>query len=67
MDRIRRDELEEDDKNIDTITQLRRLIQKALRESREAQMGAKQRIQRQASLRRASVTAVFKIGMQNNK
>ena len=65
MNRIRRDELDEDDKNLDTISELRRLIQKALRESRDAQIGAKHRVQRQASMRRASLTAVFKLGMKD--
>ena len=65
MNRIRRDELDEDDKNLDTISELRKLIQKALRESRDAQIGAKHRVQRQASMRRASLTAVFKLGMKD--
>ena len=38
MNRIKRDTLDKDDKNIDTVTQLRGLIKKAIKEGREAQL-----------------------------
>ena len=71
MNRIKRDSLDEDDKNLDTITQLRSLIKKAIKESRDAHLERKEkesesrvpkhREQTKASLQRTSLTAVFKI------
>ena len=60
MNKIRKDELAEDDKNLDTITQLRKLIKKALKESRDLQ-SPPPREQKQSNMRRASLTAVFKV------
>ena len=91
MNRIKRDSLDNDDKNIDTVTQLRLLIKKALKEGRNAQLEKRETVsnvrqskntesnsrsrkltegnvhrpkhqeQTEASMRRTSLTAVFKI------